>query len=65
MKTLSTKKPMCVKFAALTIAAGAMLATFADTSITENVTLDADADWCDQGQVTIASGVTINRGICK
>ena len=38
----------------------AALPSLADTIITENVTLDADADWRDQGQVTIASDVTVD-----
>ena len=47
----------------MSICAAALLAalpSLADTIITENVTLDADADWRDQGQVTIASDVTVD-----
>ena len=40
----------------------AALSSLADTIITENVTLDADADWSADGTVTIAEGVTVNLG---
>ncbi len=49
------------------IAASAMVSThsFADTNITENVTLTADTDWSGLGLVTIESGVTVELSGCK
>ena len=41
----------------------AMLAACAatgDVTLSENVALDADADWRDQGTVTIGAGVTLD-----
>ena len=38
----------------------AALPSLAATNITSNVTLTEDTDWRDQGQVTIASGVTVD-----
>lgn len=48
------------------IAASAMVSThsFADTNITENVTLTADTDWSGLGLVTIESGVTVTLSGC-
>ena len=46
-----------IAFAA--VAASAILPSWAATNITEDVTLTADADWRDRGQVTIGSGVTV------
>lgn len=48
------------------IAASAMVSThsFADTNITENVTLTADTDWRGLGLVTIESGVTVTLSGC-
>ena len=34
--------------------------SFADTNITENVTLTEDADWSEFGTVTVSEGVTVN-----
>ena len=49
------------------IAASAMVFTpsFADTNITENVTLTADTDWSGLGLVTVESGVTVELSGCK
>ena len=49
------------------IAASAMVSThsFADTNITENVTLTADTDWSGLGLVTVESGVTVELSGCK
>ena len=49
------------------ITASAMVSThsFADTNITENVTLTADTDWSGLGLVTIESGVTVELSGCK
>lgn len=48
------------------ITASAMVSThsFADTNITENVTLTADTDWSGLGLVTIESGVTVTLSGC-
>lgn len=48
------------------IAASAMVSmhSFADTNITENVTLTADTDWSGLGLVTIESGVTVTLSGC-
>ena len=56
MKTVGFK---CCTAAACIMAAGAL---FGARNITENVTLDADADWSADGTVTIAEGVTVNLG---
>ena len=49
------------------ITASAMVSThsFADTNITENVTLTADTDWSGLGLVTVESGVTVELSGCK
>ena len=49
------------------ITASAMVSThsFADTNITENVTLTADTDWSGLGLVTIESGVSVELSGCK
>lgn len=39
--------------------------SFADTNITENVTLTADTDWSGLGLVTVESGVTVELSGCK
>ena len=54
------KLTMKVWAAAFAVAAGAVLPLGADVTLTENMTLDADADWRDQGVVTITEGVTLN-----
>ena len=46
--------------AAAICVATAPSSSWAATNITENVTLDADTDWSDQGTVTIAEGVTLD-----
>lgn len=46
-------------------AAMAFTSSFADTNITENVTLTADTDWSGLGLVTIESGVTVELSGCK
>ena len=48
------------KMAALAAAAAVAFHSVADTNITENVTLVADADWSDQGTVIIAQGATVD-----
>jgi len=67
MATMKTEgcKPrvrFCVKGAlvATALCALAFTPSYAATNITENVTLDADTDWTEFGQVTVAEGVTIN-----
>ena len=45
---------------AATICASAFTSAYADKTVSENLTLDADTDWSDQGTVTIADGVTID-----
>ena len=54
------KLAMKVWTAAFAVAVGAALPLGADVTLTENMTLDADADWRDQGVVTIAEGVTLD-----
>ncbi|MBQ8113351.1 MAG: autotransporter-associated beta strand repeat-containing protein [Kiritimatiellae bacterium] len=54
------KLAMKVWAAAFAVAVGAALPLGADVTLTENVTLDADTDWRDQGVVTIAEGVTLD-----
>lgn len=46
-------------------AAMAFTSSFADTNITENVTLTADTDWSGLGLVTVESGVTVELSGCK
>lgn len=46
-------------------AAMAFMPSFADTNITENVTLTADTDWSGLGLVTVESGVTVELSGCK
>ena len=41
-------------------AAAAFLPSFADTNITENVTLTADADWTSHGTVNLSGGVVVD-----
>ena len=57
------KLAMKVWAAAFAVAVGAALPLGADVTLTENMTLDADADWRDQGVVTIAEGETLNLNI--
>ena len=38
---------------------------YADTNLTENVTLTADTDWSGLGLVTVESGVTVELSGCK
>ena len=47
MKTVQTRKPMCGRIAALiaVVCMAAVLPSFADTTIANNITLTADADW--------------------
>ena len=56
MKKAMKKK---MDFSYSVICATALFAAFADTNITANVTLDADADWRDRGTVTIEEGVAV------
>ena len=51
--------------AAFAFAMTAFMSSFADTNITENVTLTADTDWSGLGLVTIESGVTVELSGCK
>lgn len=46
--------------AAAVCAASAVSPTLADVNITEDVALDADADWRGQGVVNIAQGATLD-----
>ena len=54
MKNMQRSMSICV------VALLAALSSLAARNITENVTLDADADWRADGTVTIAEGVTVN-----
>ena len=51
--------------AAFAFAMTAFMSSFADTNITENVTLTADTDWSGLGLVTVESGVTVELSGCK
>ena len=55
------------KLALVAVLCAVMVSTlsFADTNITENVTLSADTDWRGLGLVTIESGVTVELSGCK
>ncbi len=53
-------KSMCGKLAALAAAVIAAFSSYADTNITENVTLTADADWSSLGIVTIDAAAEVN-----
>ena len=50
---------MCGRIAALMVCA-AMVTAYADTTIANNITLTADADWRADGVVTVPQGVTVD-----
>ena len=62
MKTVQKRKPMCGRIAALiaVVCMAAVLPSFADTTIANNITLTADTDWRGDGVVTVPEGVTVD-----
>ena len=62
MKTVQKRKPMCGRIAALiaVVCMAAVLPSFADTTIANNITLTADADWRGDDVVTVPEGVTVD-----
>ena len=59
-KALNGKRSFQRAFALGICAAAAFSPSFADTNITENVTLTADADWTSHGTVTLSGGVVVD-----